>query len=96
MLVYFRLKGDPPLGRSRACNVETQTMSNLITGTHLQADDLDGKNIQKALEDFGEWLKSAKFEPLTDEIYRCYDKDRKRKVDPILTALKYNVRNLHL
>jgi len=87
-------QGYTPLGRCAGLQRENAIMSDLITGTHLQPENLDGK-IQEALEEFGKWLKSAEFQPLTDQIHKCCDKDRKVKVDPVLKALKYHVRNLY-
>lgn len=67
-------------------------MSDRITGTHLQSEDLsDGA--EKELERFGKWVEAGDFQALTDEIYKCRDKDRERKLEPVLKALNYKVRN---
>jgi hypothetical protein len=75
-------------------------MSGLITGNHLEPEDLaealeDGANIIRELDGFGEWVEKKKFDPLSKGVEKCRDKDRDRKVRPILKKLGYEnkVRN---
>jgi len=64
------------------------------TGTHLQAEDLDEK-MQEELEKFGKWaVEKGNFEPVTNEVHKCGDKNGGKKLEPILKALEYKVRNL--
>jgi hypothetical protein len=69
-------------------------MSNLITGTHLKAEDLveilgNDSDIRRELDDFGEWAKTKKFHPLNKGVEKCQDEDRDQKVRPILKKLGY-------
>jgi hypothetical protein len=77
-------------------------MSELITGNHLEPEDLaevlgDGANIRHELGHFGEWAEKKKFDSLMKGIEKCRDKDRDRKVRPILKKLGYEnkVCNFH-
>jgi hypothetical protein len=67
-------------------------MSDCITGTHLCSENLNDE-AEKELERFGKWVEAGDFQALTDEIHKCKDKDRERKLEPVLKALHYKVRN---
>ena len=71
-------------------------MPGLITGTHLQPDDLGGKNIRKELGRFGEWAETVGYESLSSEIQKCMHEERDRKVEPVVKELGYKVRSSHL
>lgn len=65
-------------------------MSDLITGKHLEAEDLDGQNIKIELDRFGQWTKTLRFDPLSDEIQKCRHKDIDRMLRPVLKELGYD------
>jgi hypothetical protein len=75
-----------------ATHGEDVPISQPITGTHLQSENLSHK-IQADLARIGDWAEKGEFVPLTEEIQRCSDKDKMRKVEPVLKALNYKVRN---
>jgi hypothetical protein len=59
-------------------------------------EDLDDK-IAEELGKFGKWIEeNGKFNPLTDDIYKCGDEKQGKKLEPVLKALGYNVCNFHL
>jgi hypothetical protein len=67
-------------------------MSDLITGTHLQPDNLGGKNIKKELDRFSEWAETVKYHSLSSEMQKCTHQERDRKVEPVMKELGYKVR----
>ncbi|OAF59752.1 hypothetical protein VC83_04043 [Pseudogymnoascus destructans] len=64
-------------------------MSDLITGKHLEPENLDGQNITGELERFGQWAKAVKFQPLSPGIEKCEVQDRDQKVRLVLKELGY-------
>lgn len=73
-----------------------EKMSDRITGTHLRSENLND-NIKEKLKTFGEWAaEKGNFESVTNEIYKCGDKNGGKKLEPVLKALEYKVRNFHL
>lgn len=64
-------------------------MSDLITGTHLQPEDLGGQNIMYELGRFGQWTHAEIFQPLSTEVEKCKHKDRERMLEPVLQQLGY-------
>ena len=74
-----------------ATRSEDVPISQPITGTHLQPENLSHK-IQAELARIGDWAANEKFVPMTKEIHRYGgDEDGARRVDTILRALNYKV-----
>jgi hypothetical protein len=72
-------------------------MSDLITGTHLQPDNLNSQNIVQELDRFGQWTRVVEFQSLSNEVKKCMHKDRERMLGPVLRELGYKIEvcNLH-
>jgi len=74
-------------------------MSDLITGTHFQRDDLNGQNIIHELECFGQWAYTVEFHTLaeTEEFKKCEHKGRELKLKPVISELGYKIEvdNIH-
>lgn len=73
-------------------------MSNLITGTHLIPEQLDGRGITEELNRFGEWAGTVDFQDLEPQVKKCKKcghKDREQKLRPVLEGLGYQDK-LHL
>ena len=60
--------------------------SDMSAMGHLQQEALPSAQVE-SLREFGEWLKSAKFESKGGGIELCVDKDLAKKVDPLLLVL---------
>jgi len=67
-------------------------MSNLITGKHLEPQDLDGQDVAGKLERFRQWAGTVEFRPVSPSIEKCEDKDRDQYVRRLLTELGYEIK----
>ncbi|KAG4430262.1 hypothetical protein IFR05_014258 [Cadophora sp. M221] len=66
-------------------------MSNLITGTQLQRDDLTGENTIEELVRLGRWACIVGYRSLTDEVEKCEHEDRERMLKPVFRELGYQI-----
>jgi len=66
---------------------------SVISGTHLQAVNLDGENVKSELDQFGQWAQTVKFTPQNDHVAKCEHRDRKRRLRPVMKELGYDVRD---